>query len=313
MRKLKKLNWVGQVIVYAFTMVLGGMIGAFMVDINVSPDNIHIEVSTKPVEGKLEKSDGTTQTIEIPTIEGIDGGKFEEEVPDLGQGETYDISTPDGFYNSVIGKCIDLDHKYGAQCMDGFAAFHHQYTDRWLSTAATHAAKGLWTDREKNAGDDYELIYNVNDVKSGDWVVWSTGQYGHVAMAMSGVHDGYITVIGENQGGPSCSGGGAAFNVINLSVKGFSGAFRPKIYVEPETPEEPDEPVIEPCHRIEVQPGDTMGEIMQRCEGKVDYSQMDAYARSWQSVKIKPGQTVYDGWKSETGVGLYAGDVIERV
>ena len=313
MRKLKQFNWIGQVIVYAFTMVLGGMIGAFIVDINVTPDNIHIEVSTKPVEGKLEKSDGTTQTIDIPTIEGIDGGQFEEEVPDLGQGETYDISTPDGFYNSVIGKCIDLDHKYGSQCMDGFAAFHHQYTDRWLSTAGTHAAKGLWTDREKNAGDDYELIYNVNDVKPGDWVVWSTGQYGHVAMAMSGVHDGYITVLGENQGGPSCSGGGGAFNVINLSVKGFSGAFRPKIYIEPEIPEEPDEPVIEPCHRIEVQPGDTMGEIMQRCEGKVDYSQMDAYARSWQSVKIKPGQSVYDGWNTGSGVGLYAGDVIERV
>lgn len=70
---------------------------------------------------------------------------------------------------------------------------------------------------------------------------------------------------------------------------------------------------ITDCSTINVVSGDTMGKIMARCEGKVVYGEaMNNYARSWFSTKIKPGQSVYDGWHSSTGVGLYAGDVIKR-
>ena len=65
------------------------------------------------------------------------------------------------------------------------------------------------------------------------------------------------------------------------------------------------------CRTINVKAGDTMGSIMQRCRGRVQYGEtMNSYARLWSSTKIKPGQSVYDGWHSSTGVGLYAGDVI---
>lgn len=65
------------------------------------------------------------------------------------------------------------------------------------------------------------------------------------------------------------------------------------------------------CSLINVQKGDTMGKIMQRCKGSVQYGEaMNNYARSWFSTKVKPGQSVYDGWNSASGVGLYAGDVI---
>ena len=67
------------------------------------------------------------------------------------------------------------------------------------------------------------------------------------------------------------------------------------------------------CSKLKVVSGDTMGKIMARCEGKAVYGEaMDAYARTWFSTKIKPGQSVYDGWHSSTGVGLYAGDIIEH-
>lgn len=66
------------------------------------------------------------------------------------------------------------------------------------------------------------------------------------------------------------------------------------------------------CSLISVKTGDTMGSIMRRCESYVQYGEaMSSYARLWYSTKIKPGQSVYDGWNSVTGVGLYAGDVIK--
>lgn len=79
---------------------------------------------------------------------------------------------------------------------------------------------------------------------------------------------------------------------------------------------EPTPPTPEPvasCDRIEVVEGDTLGAIMERCEGKIEWGEtMNAYARSWKSTKVKLYPTVYDGWASPNGVGLFAGDIIER-
>lgn len=66
------------------------------------------------------------------------------------------------------------------------------------------------------------------------------------------------------------------------------------------------------CRSINVRAGDTMGSIMQHCKGYVQYGEaMNNYASLWSSTKVKPGQSVYSGWHSLTGIGLYAGDVIE--
>lgn len=66
------------------------------------------------------------------------------------------------------------------------------------------------------------------------------------------------------------------------------------------------------CSLVSVKAGDTMSSIMSRCKGYVRYGEtMNDYARLWSSTKVKPGQSVYEGWYSSTGVGLYAGDVIE--
>ena len=56
-----------------------------------------------------------------------------------------------------------------------------------------------------------------------------------------------------------------------------------------------------------------MSKIMLECEKTVVYGEaMDAYAKTWYSLIYKPNQSVYDGWHSNTGVGLYAGDDIEH-
>lgn len=101
----------------------------------------------------------------------------------------------------------------------------------------------------------------------------------------------------------------------NMNISGWvwvvPGDYEPKVDPEP-TPEPViPEPIAVDCKRYTVKQGDTMGKIMLECEGNIDWSSMNAYADSWYSTIIKPGQSVYTGWVTR-GVGLYAGDVIER-
>ncbi len=97
----------------------------------------------------------------------------------------------------------------------------------------------------------------------------------------------------------------------NMNISGYKWVV-PGDYTPQPTPEPTPEPVAS-CDVINVVNGDTLGAIMKMCEGYVQYgSVMDAYAKTWYSTKVKPGQSVYDGWHSKSGVGLYAGDIIER-
>ena len=97
----------------------------------------------------------------------------------------------------------------------------------------------------------------------------------------------------------------------NMNISGYKWVV-PGDYTPQPTPEPTPEPVAS-CDVINVVKGDTLGAIMKMCEGYVQYgSAMDAYAKTWYSTKVKPGQSVYEGWYSKSGVGLYAGDTIER-
>jgi hypothetical protein len=97
----------------------------------------------------------------------------------------------------------------------------------------------------------------------------------------------------------------------NMNISGYKWVV-PGDYTPQPTPEPTPEPVAS-CDVINVVKGDTLGAIMKKCEGYVQYGiAMDEYAKTWYSTKVKPGQSVYDGWHSNTGVGLYAGDTIER-
>lgn len=305
------------------SLLAGGGIGLTIApDGNITVEtDFAIELADEQVPTLVENSDGEIEEISAATVEGIDTKQaIEEDRLDFGRGEQRDISSANAYKEAVLGRCIDLDGLYGAQCVDLFADFHHLYTGRWLSTAGTGTARGLWDAREHNAGDDYELITDTHQLQPGDWIIFEGGQYGHVGMALGYYNNGYIALLGENQGGASCHGGGAAANIINMSLKTFKGAFRPKIYVVPEpAPEPTPEPTPEPetpttsCDSWQVQHGDTMSKIMLECENTVVYgSAMDDYAKSWYSQVVKPGQSVYEGWTTGTGYGLYADDTIEH-
>lgn len=309
--------------------VLGILCGAG-VDLAVRPTtteevveieaNTTLELSQEQQEATVTDENGNEQTVDVPTVEAVDGGQLADECPEgeeeCGQGRYVYAPTDTAlnFKNYTYGGCWDVDGAYGAQCWDLGALFWMNYTSngRSLSTCGTGAAYGAWNCKEQNAGDDFELIYDATQLQAGDWVIFGGGQYGHVGMALGGYNNGYVALYGQNQGGKACEGGGSSANVINISTKNFLGAFRPKSYIKVEPTPEPAIPVTG-CVEWGVQKGDTMSKIMLDCEGTVVYGEaMNAYADSWVSRIVKPGQTVLEGWKSASGVGLYAGDWIDH-
>lgn len=268
----------------------------------------------------VENSEGEEVEEEnIVTVEEIEGNQLFEcgEDEECGQGKY--IYAPTGtfqeFKDYTLGKCFDVDGHYGSQCWDLASLFFMNYTKdgRVLSTCGTGSAKGAWNCKEQNAGSEFDLIYDKTHLVTGDIIITGAGQYGHVCQASGNYNNGYITCLGENQGGKACAGGGSATNIINLSLNSFVGAFRPKTYIKPKPEPKPEPIPVSGCVDWHVIKGDTMSKIMLECEGTVIYGDaMDSYAKTWYSLVYKPNQSVYDGWHSKSGVGLYAGDDIEH-
>ena len=219
----------------------------------------------------------------IPTVEEVDStgpqvnpeDEDPEECPEgeeCGRGAAFpqvDVSTPQAFINATLGGCYDIDGHYNEQCWDYAALFFLNYAGRTFYTCGTGAAKGAFADGcwQKNAGNEFEFITDATRIQPGDIVGFNNGTYGHVGMATGYYNNGYVTLAGQNQGGGLCPGStmGARVNIINISLRSFAGAFRPKAYIKPEpTPPEPT-PTPTPSGdkiKITVKKGDTLGQIL---------------------------------------------------
>lgn len=284
--------------------------GEFTIETSFS---LHLSEVQKPA--LIENEAGEEVELEnIVTIEEVAGNQiaFEcEEGEECGQGSFIyaPTETPTAFKDYTLGQCWNTDGYYGSQCWDLADMFWQNYAGRNFSTCGTGGAKGSWNCKEYNAGEEFELIYNKEDIQLGDWLIFSSGTYGHVGMAMGSYNNGYVTLLGQNQGGTPCEGGGSATNIININLASFVGAFRPKSYIKPE----PVAPIIpiSGCLDWNVVEGDTMSGIMLYCEGVVVYGEpMNQYADSWISQIMNKGHSVYYGWSHDTGVGLFKGDYI---
>jgi hypothetical protein len=212
---------------------------------NVSTPEVNYEISESPVPGYIQDDQGgITEDASIPTMEEVDGGQFEDkdtgvsvtegQYEDLGWSETYDVSSPEAFKNATLNRCIIANNIFGAQCVSLARVFWWSYADRDVSTCGTGMAKGMMNCYELNAGNDFDVYWsdNVDEIQAGDWLVFNGGQYGHVGMALGPVVNGYVTLLGENQGGHYCEGGGSATNIINLNIKNLIGFYRPKAYIK---------------------------------------------------------------------------------
>lgn len=276
--KFKNINF-GKIVVAAAVTVAGVFVGG-AVGINISKtdsgtnvtvnSSFDIELAGEQVPTLVENEDGTVEEVDAATVVAVEGDELGEECgegEECGQGSYAPTETPQAFRDYTINKCWDEDGHYGSQCWDLGQLFWTNYAGRTLSTCGTGAAKGIWNCKEQNAGDEFELITDATQLQAGDWVIFNNGKYGHVGMALGDYNNGYVSLLGTNQGGSSCSGGGSAANIINISLAHFSGAFRPKTYIveEPE-PEPEEEPAEEESNTITYTyvKGDQFGKILKK-------------------------------------------------
>lgn len=201
-----------------------------VLDVADLPDS----VSTTASEQALEQSLVSKTVAEVLA-----------EVGGRGSAASVDTGSWQGFLNNVNGRAYDVDGYYGAQCWDGAALFWLNAVGRSFSTGGTGAARGGWeAARSVNAGSEFELITDRNAIQAGDWLVFGGSQWGHVGMATSGNLGNYVTLLGQNQTG---TGNGAAFNVINMSLNNFLGAFRLKRWHVAPTPAPTPAPQPQPA------------------------------------------------------------------
>lgn len=193
------------------------------------------------------KGDAGEYIEEIPTVEEIDGGgKFQDTIDPKNPGlyyekgdiEEVDTSSPEAFKNSTLNRCIVASNFFGAQCVSLARAFWWDYAGFDVSTCGTGLAKGMMDCSEQNAGDKFKVIWNTDEIQEGTWIVLNGKTTGHICMALSKVNNGYVTCLGENQGGIPCEYGvgGAGTNIININVKNFVGGYTPLSYITTPTP-----------------------------------------------------------------------------
>lgn len=158
--------------------------------------------------------------------EAVESRKDFEESGGRGTYYAVPIDSYDHFRNAVINKGYNIDGSYGAQCWDGVGLLWQQL-GMWLQTG-NGCAYGCWTlKKDANAGTKFSLITEKAQIKKGDVLVFRTGEFGHIGFADEDYNGGNsIRLLGQNQGGAAYSGGGSCFNVINMSMATFLGAFR---------------------------------------------------------------------------------------
>jgi hypothetical protein len=145
---------------------------------------------------------------------------------------------------STNGNGYDVDSTYGCQCWDFVSLFWYNVgfpTGYPLISASS--AYTMWTRRNENIsyqGTTYfDLIYNVQDIKQGDIIVFnyfSGNPFGHVGFAdvdyASWVPDPNqpyeFPILSENNQGTPDPAGGSYVNVHGYDIRLFLGAFRYK-------------------------------------------------------------------------------------
>ena len=262
---------------FAFLCIAVCAVFGILGSIKITKDEVIITPSAKEMPAIIEGDQGEMIELDgIPTYDEVDGGQFMDiyemdgqgDYYDLGWSETYNVSSPEAFKNDTLNKCIYANNYYGAQCVSLARVFWWSYADRDVSTCGTGMAKGMMNCADENAGTDFDIYWEdaKYNIQAGDWLVFNGGRYGHVGMALGGYNNGYVALLGENQGGAYCDKGGSATNIININLKNLIGYYRPTAYIKPEpTPEPTPEP--EPVENFYiVKKGDTLGQIL-RNEG----------------------------------------------
>ena len=135
-------------------------------------------------------------------------------------------ATYDEFRTYCLTHGVDFDYVNKNQCVDTPKLLWYQY-GLTLKTGNGYAY-GIWTEeREYNAQSPFILIYNKEEIKRGDILVFNHhGSFisGHIVFADEDYHGNDIKILGQNQGQGIAYG--TPSNVIDGNFGWFLGAFR---------------------------------------------------------------------------------------
>ena len=163
------------------------------------------------------------------------------------------VNSYSAFRNAVLGNGYDADGYYGDQCWDLTAELWYNvgFPIGYPQTGPNQYASECWNvSRQNNIsynGTQYfDLIYNIDEVKTGDVVVFNgTSELptGHIGLADEDYNgSNTIAILGQNQGTGGTPtpipnpAGGTTTNVDRLYINTFAGAFRYKEWHTPPVP-----------------------------------------------------------------------------
>lgn len=160
-----------------------------------------------------------------------------------------DVSTPDAFVKAVNGK--GFNEGWGYQCVAGFKEFQYSLSGTYVNAGGS--AKNYAYSHSGLESIGFKWHGGTSGLQNGDWCIWTSGEFGHVAMYYNGMF------FGQNQGASSSSQG-TPFNLMKLSLNGCAGFYRPDIYAKPVPAPAPKPPKKKVSYTYKK--GDTFGQVI---------------------------------------------------
>lgn len=106
--------------------------------------------------------------------------------------------TPEQFYAETLGKVIDYDGAYGAQCVDAFR-WWGKMNNVPIPPTPNNWASGYWLSRDALGFSKWFVYVTDGDYRTGDWIIWNRGSKSHPSSHIAMYYHGQE--YGENQGG----------------------------------------------------------------------------------------------------------------
>lgn len=129
------------------------------------------------------------------------------------------------YRNTRLGRSLDVDGFYGAQCWDQYADYCRYLGVPFAYCTTTGYVRDIWENRRSNGMLNYFDEYPRDQVQPGDILVFQARNqtpWSHIGTAASVNTNGQVLVLGQNQGS-------SVINEVWLPVSDlYSTVFRPK-------------------------------------------------------------------------------------
>ena len=130
------------------------------------------------------------------------------------------------FRTATLGRYIDIDGYYGAQCWDLYASYCQRLGVPFANCTTTGYVTDIWINRKTNGMTRYFDEVKFDQCKQGDIIVFQPRNQtplSHIGICASTNHAGQVLVLGQNQGN-----GGAVCEVWLPLTDSYPTVFRLK-------------------------------------------------------------------------------------